>query len=107
MPNPSPNRQVIVPGYASDASQYTRLEASFRRRGIPAWTVPLSGLMWAPTFGGRSIRPILDRLHATVLDVALKGRPLPPALSAASSGAWDMRVVGREWCPVCVCARPA
>lgn len=86
-----PNLQVIVPGYASDASQYRRLEASFRRRGIPAWTVPLSSLMWAPTFGGRSIRPVLDRLHATVLDVALKGRPLPPT----GAGAWKWSICGR------------
>ena len=77
--------QVIVPGYASDASQYRRLEASFRRRGIPAWTVPLSAPMWAPTFGGRSIRPVLDRLHATVLDVALQGRPLPPTSDAGGA----------------------
>lgn len=26
----------------------------------------------------RSIRPILDRLHDTVLNVALQARPLPP-----------------------------
>lgn len=83
-----PRAVVIIPGYASDASLYKRLENSLRARGFPCWTVPISAYMWVPTFGGRSIRPILDRIHETVLDVALSDRPLPspPFPSPVSEG---------------------
>ena len=76
-PTPLPRAVVLIPGYASDASLYKRLQDSIRARGLPCWTVPISATMWIPTFGGRSIRPILDRIHETVMDVALLGRPLP------------------------------
>ncbi|EWM22016.1 conserved unknown protein [Nannochloropsis gaditana] len=83
-----PRAVVIIPGYASDASLYKRLENSLRARGFPCWTVPISAYMWVPTFGGRSIRPILDRIHETVLDVALSDRPLPsPPFPAPASEA--------------------
>ena len=64
---------LIIPGYASDASQYVNLRESLRKQGLKTEIVPIKWNMWIPTFGGRSIRPILDRISLAVKEVSKYG----------------------------------
>ena len=57
---------VILPGYFAAASDYRELEKSLVDRGFPTVTVPLGKGDWLPTFGGRSMVPILRQLDRTV-----------------------------------------
>ncbi len=57
---------VILPGYFAAASDYRELEKSLVDLGFPTVTVPLSKGDWLPTFGGRSMVPILRQLDRTV-----------------------------------------
>ncbi len=57
---------VILPGYFAAASDYRELEKSLVDLGFPTVTVPLGKGDWLPTFGGRSMVPILRQLDRTV-----------------------------------------
>ncbi|KAH7434509.1 hypothetical protein KP509_06G020700 [Ceratopteris richardii] len=57
---------VIVPGWFSGCSQYYAMASYLRSKGLTALTVPLKWFNWIPSLGGRSVRPILDRISATI-----------------------------------------
>ncbi|KAI5072576.1 hypothetical protein GOP47_0012682 [Adiantum capillus-veneris] len=57
---------VIVPGWLSESSQYRPMASYLRSKGLTTLIVPLKWLNWIPSLGGRSVRPILDRIDATI-----------------------------------------
>ena len=64
---------VIVPGFLNDAKDYAPLAKSLTERGIPTAVVPFPIWHWIPTIGGRSVRPILERIDHTVRHVCASG----------------------------------
>lgn len=52
----------MVPGFLEDASQFVELAKALRRRGVAATVAPISTYNWLPCLGGRSVRPILERI---------------------------------------------
>ena len=61
---------LIIPGWLQDASHYSPLAAELRRRGYHAQVAPIRTYHWIPTLGGRSVRPLLDKLERA-LDLLL------------------------------------
>lgn len=61
---------LVLPGYLRDCTEYAPLVAELRARGFEAWAAPIRWYHWAPTVGGRSMRPILDRIHHAVTHLA-------------------------------------
>ena len=61
---------VIVPGFLSDQSDFETLADALTQRGIPTCVVPMKLWHWVPIIGGRSIRPVLDRIDHAVRHVA-------------------------------------
>ncbi|CAM9217953.1 unnamed protein product [Pylaiella littoralis] len=61
------HKAVIIPGFATDARAFEQLCHRLERRGIASVVVPIRWYHWLPTLGGRSVRPILDRIHETVI----------------------------------------
>ncbi|CAG9467541.1 unnamed protein product [Pedinophyceae sp. YPF-701] len=57
---------LIAPGFLFDASQFEQLASDLRARGFLACVAPIRWYHWLPTVGGRSMRPILDRLDASI-----------------------------------------
>lgn len=57
---------VIVPGWLSDSSQYHAMASYLRSKGFTTLIAPLKWYNWIPSLGGRSVRPILDRIDATI-----------------------------------------
>ena len=57
---------VIVPGFLTGADEFQPLIDSLKQEGIPAVAVPFPNWHWIPCLGGRSVRPILDRIDYTV-----------------------------------------
>ena len=53
--------------FATDARAFEQLCHRLERRGIASVVVPIRWYHWLPTLGGRSVRPILDRIHETVI----------------------------------------
>lgn len=53
--------------FATDARAFEKLCYRLERRGIASVVVPIRWYHWLPTLGGRSVRPILDRIHETVI----------------------------------------
>lgn len=66
---------VVVPGYLLDAKDFVPLVKSLRRRGFQAALAPIKWYNWLPTVGGRSLRPILDRIDLAVRAMATQGNP--------------------------------
>ena len=62
---------VIVPGFLADCGSYAALAQGLRDAGY-AYTqvVPMRWFNWLPCVGGRSVRPVLDRIEHTVLSVS-------------------------------------
>lgn len=67
---PDINAAVIVPGFLTGQDEFTSLANSLTNMGIPTVVVPMSNWHWLPTFGGRSMRPILDKIDHTVRHLA-------------------------------------
>ncbi|CAM9982542.1 unnamed protein product [Ectocarpus sp. 8 AP-2014] len=61
------HKAVIIPGFATDARVFEKLCHRLERRGVASVVVPIRWYHWLPTLGGRSVRPILDRIHETVI----------------------------------------
>lgn len=64
---------VIVPGFLNDAADYQPLARSLTERGVPTAVVPMPIWHWIPTIGGRSVRPVLERIDHAVRHVAAMG----------------------------------
>ncbi|KAL3940000.1 MAG: hypothetical protein SGBAC_005374 [Bacillariaceae sp.] len=57
---------VLVPGYLTGADELKSLQASLTKQGLPTVTVPMPNWHWLSVMGGRSVRPILERIDFTV-----------------------------------------
>eukprot|EP00547_Thalassionema_nitzschioides_P003257 CAMPEP_0194217330 /NCGR_PEP_ID=MMETSP0156-20130528/21009_1 /TAXON_ID=33649 /ORGANISM="Thalassionema nitzschioides, Strain L26-B" /LENGTH=333 /DNA_ID=CAMNT_0038946349 /DNA_START=8 /DNA_END=1009 /DNA_ORIENTATION=+ len=58
---------VIVPGFLTGADEFKDLCSVLTNRcGIPTVAVPMPNWHWLPCLGGRSARPILERIDCTV-----------------------------------------
>ena len=73
---------VIVPGLLSDDKDFIDMAKELTARGLPTAVVPMPVWAWIPQLGGRSVRPILERIDHTVRHVAA----MADAESAATSG---------------------
>lgn len=71
-PSSLPNLKaaVLVPGFLTGANEFRSLAESLTDRGIPTVAVPMPNWHWIPCLGGRSMRPILERLDFTVRHAA-------------------------------------
>lgn len=57
---------VIVPGFLTGKDDFLPLAQSLCNIGIPAVVVPMPNWHWLPCLGGRSMRPMLERIDFTV-----------------------------------------
>lgn len=57
---------VLVPGFLSGAEDFAPLCQTLTERGLPTVVVPMPNWHWIPCLGGRSARPILERIDFTV-----------------------------------------
>lgn len=83
---------VILPGYFAAASDYRELEKSMVDRGFPTVTVPLGKGDWLPTFGGRSMVPILRQLDRTIKQMLQQYGVSQINLVGHSAGGWISRI---------------
>lgn len=67
---PNLKAAVLVPGFLTGANEFEDMRESLNMRGIPTVTVPMPAWHWIPCLGGRSVRPILERIDYTVKHVA-------------------------------------
>jgi pimeloyl-ACP methyl ester carboxylesterase len=67
---PNIKAAVIVPGFLTGASDFQSLAQALTDRGIPTVAVPMPNWHWLPCLGGRSMRPVLERLDFVVRHVA-------------------------------------
>ena len=58
----SANGVLVVPGYLMGAEEFVPLVEQLRQRGFDAALPAIRWYNWLPTLGGRSLRPILDRI---------------------------------------------
>ncbi len=83
---------VIIPGYLAGAAPYRNLEAYLRTQGHWVTTVPLTQASWLPTFGGRSIQPIIQAIAATVATAQAETGCDRVHLVGHSAGGWIARI---------------
>lgn len=57
---------VVVPGFLTGADEFDELCERLTAKGIPTVAVPMPNWHWLPCLGGRSARPILERIDFTV-----------------------------------------
>jgi hypothetical protein len=57
---------VLVPGFLTGAAEFQPLCQTLTKRGLPTVAVPMPNWHWIPCLGGRSARPILERIDFTV-----------------------------------------
>ena len=57
---------VVVPGFLTGADEFGPLCQALTEKGIPTVAVPMPNWHWLPCLGGRSARPILERIDFTV-----------------------------------------
>jgi hypothetical protein len=57
---------VIVPGFLTGAEEFRPLANELTRIGLPTIPLPMPNWHWLPCLGGRSARPILERIEYTV-----------------------------------------
>ena len=67
---PNINAAVIVPGFLTGKDEFIPLAQSLTARGIPTVVVPMPNWHWLPCLGGRSMRPMLERIDFTVRHLA-------------------------------------
>lgn len=70
---PNINAAVIVPGFLTGADELQPLVDSLNAKGIPSIAVPFPNWHWIPCLGGRSARPILERIDFTVRHLCANG----------------------------------
>mmetsp|Transcript_23314 Transcript_23314/g.42056 ORF Transcript_23314/g.42056 Transcript_23314/m.42056 type:complete len:426 (+) Transcript_23314:35-1312(+) len=61
---------VIVPGFLTGKNEFLALSQSLNNMGIPTVVVPMPNWHWLPCLGGRSMRPMLERIDFTVRHLA-------------------------------------
>lgn len=71
---------LVVPGLLYGASAYEELCSEMTANGYPTVAVPVEWWHWIPCLGGRSVRPILERIDYTVDHLLQHGAatPVPP-----------------------------
>jgi len=69
---PSIKAAVIVPGFLTGKAEFLPLAQSLTAMGIPSVVVPFPNWHWLPCLGGRSMRPMLERI-----DMAVRHRKCP------------------------------
>mmetsp|Transcript_42947 Transcript_42947/g.90206 ORF Transcript_42947/g.90206 Transcript_42947/m.90206 type:complete len:423 (+) Transcript_42947:74-1342(+) len=67
---PDIDAAVIVPGFLTGKSEFLPLAQSLTNMGIPTVVVPMPNWHWLPCLGGRSMRPMLERIDFTVRHLA-------------------------------------
>jgi hypothetical protein len=60
---------VLVPGFLTGADEFKPMCEELTRQGLPTIAVPMPNWHWIPCLGGRSARPILERIDFTVKHV--------------------------------------
>ncbi len=88
---------VILPGYLAGAIDYQGLQQILIEAGYPTIIVPLIRRDWLPTLGGRSVLPILERLHQTVEQVRQDYDSSQINLIGHSAGGWISRIYLGEY----------
>jgi len=100
VPLPALRAAVIIPGFLSDANDFRELAAALTARGLPTAVVPMSLLDWLPVIGGRSVRPVLERVDLAVRHVAAMGTAAESSrtpLSVPSVGAYGLPALLRDF----------
>ncbi|KAL7550732.1 hypothetical protein ACHAWF_013938 [Thalassiosira exigua] len=69
-PLPSVKAAVIVPGFLTGEDEFAPLAASLTAMGVPSVVVPMPNWHWLPCLGGRSMRPMLERIDFAVRHLA-------------------------------------
>lgn len=69
-PLPDIRAAVIVPGFLTGKDEFVPLAESLNNIGIPTAVVPMPNWHWLPCLGGRSMRPMLERIDFTVRHLA-------------------------------------
>ena len=72
-PPPRLRAAVIVPGFLNDSNDYAALARSLTERGLPTVVTPMPLWHWIPSIGGRSVRPVLERIDHAVRHVSAMG----------------------------------
>ncbi|KAL7431861.1 hypothetical protein ACHAXH_002611 [Discostella pseudostelligera] len=67
---PNIRAAVIVPGFLTGKDEFLPLAQSLNNIGIPTVVVPMPNWHWLPCLGGRSMRPMLERIDFTVRHLA-------------------------------------
>ena len=57
---------VLVPGFLTGANEFQSLCDELTAGGLPTIAVPMPNWHWLPCLGGRSVRPMLERIDFTV-----------------------------------------
>lgn len=83
---------VILPGYLAGSQDYESMANYLTDRGFPSVVVPLQWWEWLPTVGGRSVVPIIDRLHQTVQTVLQTYQTDRIGIIGHSAGGWIARI---------------
>ena len=76
---------VIVPGFLTGKDEFLPLAQSLTAMGLPSVVVPFPNWHWLPCLGGRSMRPMLERIDLSVRH-----------LSAAAGDLAEFERVGAE-----------
>ena len=61
---------VIVPGFLTGKDEFQPLADSLTAYGVPSVVVPAPNWHWLPCIGGRSMRPMIERIDFTVRHLA-------------------------------------
>ncbi|MFN3927422.1 MAG: esterase/lipase family protein [Pseudanabaenaceae cyanobacterium] len=88
----SRNINVVLAGYLAGSQDYEGIVELLRKQGLSAYTVPLRWWEWLPTVGGRSIAPILNRLHYTIQSLQREFPHQKFNIIAHSAGGWLARI---------------
>ena len=64
---------VFVPGFLTGENDFRQTAEALTARGIPTIVVPMPNWHWLSCLGGRSVRPMLERLDYTVRHLAASG----------------------------------
>jgi hypothetical protein len=57
---------VLVPGFLTGAAEFEPMCRALAARGLPTVSIGMPNWHWLPCLGGRSARPILERIDFTV-----------------------------------------
>lgn len=80
---------MVVPGFLYGAEDFLDLAVALRSRGIAATVAPIAWWHWLPCLGGRSVRPILERIDAAV-EYATTAETVALAAPAPAYGPSDL-----------------